>query len=534
MSIRTVRSRRAALAVALPLALVVPAASPAQTLPVDDPVLRRIWSLGMDSTQTPRLLQALTDSIGPRLTGTPEYAAGSRWLIDTYRRWGITARQERYGTWKGWERGVTHVDLVAPRVRTLDAMPLSWSAGTNGRDVDGAVVTIPQLADSAAFSQWLPSVRGKFVLVSFPQPTCRPDENWEKWATPESFARMKSERDSARERFAQNLERTGYALSLGTGTLGRRLEQAGAAGVIASRWSDGWGVNKVFHARTERVPSLDMSCEDYGMLHRMADAAQGPRLRVRSTARATGTVPTFNTVAEIRGGERPDEYVMLSAHFDSWDGATGATDNGTGTVTMLEAMRILRTAYPRPKRTIVVGHWASEEQGLNGSRAFVAAHPEIVRGLQALFNQDNGTGRVSNVSAFGLVGAGEAWGRWASRLPEEISQHIRYSFPGSPSAGGSDHSSFVCAGAPAFMLGSNSWDYGTYTWHTNRDTYDKVSFDDVKNNATLVAMLVYLASEDPEATGRARRVMPVVARTGQQAQWPECRPPVARWEDYTR
>jgi hypothetical protein len=113
---------------------------------------------------------------------------------------------------------------------------------------------------------------------------------------------------------------------------------------------------------------------------------------------------------------------------------SGATDNGTGTVTMLEAMRLLRAAYPRPKRTILVGHWTSEEQGLNGSRAFVEDHPEVVRGLQALFNQDNGTGRIENVSPAGLVGAGEAWGRWASRVPSDLTRSVRFTFPGSPPA----------------------------------------------------------------------------------------------------
>jgi hypothetical protein len=175
-----------------------------------------------------------------------------------------------------------------------------------------------------------------------------------------------------------------------------------------------------------------------------------------------------------------------------------------------------------------VGHWASEEQGLNGSTAFTEDHPEVMKGLQALFNQDNGTGRVSSVSASGIVGAGEAWGRWASRLPQEIAQFITYSFPGTPSAGGSDNASFVCYGAPAFGLGSNSWNYGTYTWHTNRDTYDKVSLDDLRNNATLVAMLVYLASEDPQTVGRERRV------TTAASPWPTCTKAIRRWSDYTR
>lgn len=529
----TRRYRLPRAAVAAPLAAVLaaalaPASAAAQTLPVDDPVLRRIWSLGMDSSQASALLQTLSDSIGPRLTGTPQMRAANEWAVATYARWGVPARNERVGTWRGWRRGTSHVELVQPRPRTLEATLLAWSAGTKGRDVTGAVVVLPDLADSAAFARWLPQARGKFVLVSAPEPTCRPDDNWERWATPASLARMRAERDSARRAWEARVRRTGHSLSLGTGSLGRRLEQAGAAGVVASYWSRGWGVNKVFFSRNELAPAIDVSCEDYGLLYRLADRGQGPVLRVRSDAEIGADVPTFNTVAELRGSERPDEYVLLSAHFDSWDAGSGTTDNGTGTVTMMEAMRILKAAYPRPKRTILVGHWASEEQGLNGSRAFTEDHPEVVRGLQALFNQDNGTGRVVNISASGLVGAGEAWGRWASRLPQEITQFIDFSFPGSPSGGGSDNASFICYGAPAFSLGSSSWDYGTYTWHTNRDTYDKISPDDLKNNATLTAMLAYLASEDAQTVGRDRRVMAA------GAQWPACARAIRSWSEYTR
>jgi carboxypeptidase Q len=226
---------------------------------------------------------------------------------------------------------------------------------------------------------------------------------------------------------------------------------------------------------------------------------------------------------------------MLSAHFDSWDGASGATDNGTGTITMLEAMRILRKAYPRPKRTILVGHWSGEEQGLIGSRAFAADHPEVVRGLQALFNQDNGTGRVVNISGSGLLAASGNYARWLAQLPGEITRHFtNVSFPGNPPGGGSDHASFICHGAPAFGLGALSWDYGTYTWHTNRDTFDKIVFDDLKNNATLVAMLAYLASEDPERVPRDRRVMPANPRTGAPGAWPVCQSPPRSSAGWTR
>jgi Zn-dependent M28 family amino/carboxypeptidase len=215
--------------------------------------------------------------------------------------------------------------------------------------------------------------------------------------------------------------------------------------------------------------------------------------------------------------------VILSAHFDSWDGGSGATDNGTGTVTMMEAMRILKAAYPNPKRTILVGHWNSEEQGLNGSRAFVADHPEIVDNVQAVFNQDNGTGRVANISMQGFSGAAPYFATWFAKIPQEITGDIELRIPGTPGGGGSDYASFVCADAPAFGLSSLSWDYGTYTWHTNRDTFDKLVMDDVKNNATLTAMLAYLASEDQDRLPRDKAILPLNPRTGQQMTWPVCR-----------
>ena len=126
-----------------------------------------------------------------------------------------------------------------------------------------------------------------------------------------------------------------------------------------------------------------------------------------------------------------------------------------------------------------------------------------MKGLQALFNQDNGTGKIMNVSATGLLGAGANIAGWFSRLPGAITQGMNLSFPGTPAGGGSDNASFACYGAPGFGLGSEDGDYGSYTWHTGRDTYDKVIADNLKRNATLTAMLAYLASEDP-ATGPAR------------------------------
>src|SRR5262249_20959281 len=248
-------------------------------------------------------------------------------------------------------------------------------------------------------------------------------------------------------------------------------------------------------------------CEDYGLLFRLAQNNQGPVVELTAESQALGEVPVFNVIGEIKGGQLPNEYVMLSAHFDSWDGGSGATDNGTGTITMMEAMRVLKRAYPNPRRTILVGHWSGEEQGLNGSRRHVKDHPEVRNRLQALFNPDNGTGRIENMSASGFPDASAALARYLARVPADITRNIKFSFPGNPSGGGTDHASFVSCGAPGFGLGSGDWDYGRYTWHTNRDTYDKISFDDVKNNAPLAAMLVYLADQDTVRMSRERRTV---------------------------
>src|SRR5258705_4994021 len=187
---------------------------------------------------------------------------------------------------------------------------------------------------------------------------------------------------------------------------------------------------------------------------------------------------------------------------------------------MMEAMRILKKIYPNPKRTIIVGHWGSEEEGLNGSRAFVEDHPEIVKNIQAVFNQDNGTGRVAILSGQGLLNSYEYLTRWLSKVPSGIRDSIKTTFPGTPGGGGSDFASFLAVGAPAFSLSSLQWSYGTYTWHTNRDTYDKIVFDDVRNNAILAAILAYMASEDPEKASRERSVLGINPTTGDKMALP--------------
>jgi len=445
--------------------------------------------------------------------GTPNTKAAQDWLVKTYTSFGVTAKNEQYGTWRGWVRGHSHIDLIAPRQRTLEGQMVGYSPGTGGKNVDAEPILMPQFADSNDFVKWLPQAKGKLVMASVTKESCRPNSEWLTYSYPQSIAR----RDTANRQFATYGRGTGYNLALGGGSLSQRLDKAGVAGLITSRPKDEIGTMEIFETYSTVVPTIALSCEDYGLVYRLAQNNQHPKLRINLDGKLLGEQPVFNTVATIPGGAKASEYVLLSAHFDSWDGSSGATDNGTGTITMLEAMRILKQVLPHPQRTIVAGHWTGEEEGEVGSKAFSEDHPDVVTGLQGVFNQDNGTGRIARVGAGGLPSGAQHLTEWLSKVPNVFQQQVGFTGqpmqPGGPAGGGSDDYSFSCYGAPTFGLGALSWDYNSVTWHTERDTYDKVVFDDLKSNATLTAMLAYLASEDP---GRVTSIDPDSARRAVQ------------------
>ncbi|HEY6218848.1 MAG TPA: M28 family peptidase, partial [Gemmatimonadaceae bacterium] len=377
------------------------------TFPTSDPVIKQIWAEGMDNSRTSQLAQVLFDSIGPRLTGSPGIKSASDWVISQYKSWGIEARREQYGTWRGWRRGYSHIDLIKPRVRSLEGTMLAWSPGTKGVPVTAPVIILPKFKDSTEFVKWLPQARGKIVLLSPALPTCRPAEDWARWGTAETVAREDSAvtrvlnewavmGDTITNADGQRVFRadssklyrgTGYSLALGTGTLGLRLEKAGVAGMISSRskitfpntnpplnaagggggrggrggggrgagggpmnargggpsmpadpaggrggLAGGWGTIEIFETYNKIAPAVTLVCEDYSLLYRLAENHEGPTVRLDLDASLLGEVPAFNTIGVIKGTEKPNEYVMLSAHFDSWDGSSGATDNGTGTL----------------------------------------------------------------------------------------------------------------------------------------------------------------------------------------------------------
>jgi Zn-dependent M28 family amino/carboxypeptidase len=189
---------------------------------------------------------------------------------------------------------------------------------------------------------------------------------------------------------------------------------------------------------------------------------------------------------------------------------------------MLEAMRILRAAYPKPKRSIIAGHWSGEEEGDIGSAAYAADHPDVIKGMQVLLNQDNGTGQIDTVRSVGFIDAPASFATWMSRMPGDVTRGVSIDVPGFAHDESTDSDAFACRDAPAFFLNSSDWDYNDYTWHTNRDTFDKISWAAVKKNATLIAMLAYEASEDANRVSRARRTPPKNAETGAVIAPPTC------------
>jgi len=419
--------------------------------------------------------------------------------------------------------------LIAPRVRVLEATQLAWSPSTPPGGVTGDVVSIPtatEVGDSGGFARWLTTIKGKFVLLAFPEPTCRPDTSWKAWASPASYAALRASRDSASAEWDRRFDVAGHQ----PGALRARIGSAGVAGILVSRWSRGWGVDKIMAAGTDTGPIFDVSCEDYSLLARLVTHGQHPRLHAEAGSTLAPTEsPVYNVIASIQGQGHADQYVMLSAHLDSWDAGSGATDNGTGTIIMLEAMRLLAKAYPHPRRTILVGHWSGEEQGTLGSGAFAVDNPNVLSGLQALFNQDNGTGNIDSVDTQGFIDAPAAFARWMARMPADITAGITIEEPGLARREDTDSDPFACRGALGFSLNSGDWDYTDYTWHTSRDTYDKIDFDQVKRNATLVALLAYEASEDPERISRARRLPPTDPHTNRIIEAPACEPTPRSW-----
>jgi hypothetical protein len=493
-------------------------------------MLSRIRKEAMERSQIMKTMHMFTDLYGPRLTGSPNHKAAAEWAVKQMTAWGLENAHLEPWNFKhpGWlnERLTAH--LISPVKDPLVCEVLAWTPSTKGMVQASAYqlilpdrVTQDQL--KIFFTNYKAKVRGKIVLVGKPAslpvnlnppskrtsdeqaqqrygPNARPFPTPSPTPTPAPNAPKPLTNRQINEQLDAFLKESGALVRVNDA--GREFRQIRAFNNAT------FDVNKV-------VPTVVMSNEDFGRIARILNDGTDVVLEFNIVNRVYPEGSTsYNTVAEIRGTDKADEVIMLGGHLDSWHAATGATDNAIGCAIMMEAARILKTLGVQPRRTIRVALWSGEEQGLLGSLAYVKEHfgsfeapkPGYEK-FGGYFNIDSGTGRVRGAGVFGPP-------ETANIMREILEPFKSDGVVGAVTTrsrrlGGSDHTSFNEAGLPGIGMGQDPIEYGTHTWHTNLDTYERILEDDVKKDAMVVAWAVYkLAMRDDLLPRFAKSDMP--------------------------
>ena len=495
-------------------------------------MLSRIRKEAMEHSQIMKTMHMFTDLYGPRLTGSPNHKAAAEWAVKQMTAWGLeNAHLEPWDfRHPGWlnERLTAH--LISPVKDPLVCEVLAWTPSTKGTVQANAYhlvlpdrVTQDQL--KIFFNNYKTKVRGKIVLIGKPaslpvnlnppakrltdeQAEQRYGPNARPFAfptpsptpTPEVNAPKPLTNRQVNEQLDAFLKENGALVRVNDA--GREFRQ------IRAFNNQTFDVNRV-------VPTVVMSNEDFGRIARILNDGTDVVLEFNIVNHVYPEGSTsYNTVAEIPGTDKADEVIMLGGHLDSWHAATGATDNAIGCAIMMEAARILKTLGVKPRRTIRVALWSGEEQGLLGSQAYVKEHFGSFESQKpgyekfgGYFNIDSGTGRVRGAGVFGPPEA-------ANILREILEPFKNDGVVGAVTTrsrrlGGSDNTSFNEAGLPGIGMGQDPIEYGTHTWHTNLDTYERILEDDVKKDAMVVAWSVYqLAMRDDLLPRFAKGDMP--------------------------
>ena len=495
-------------------------------------MLSRIRKEAMERSQIMKTMHMFTDVYGPRLTGSPNHKAAADWAVKQMTAWGLENAHLEPWDFKhpGWlnERLTAH--LVSPVKDPLVCEVLAWTPSTKGAVQASAYQLI--LPDRPAQEQLTlvlnnlkTKVRGKIVLVGKPA------------SLPVNLnppAKRQTD-EQAQQRYGPNARPFNFPTPSPTPTpapnapkpltnrqvdeqLDTFLKESGALVRVNDAGREFRQI-RAFNNRTfdvnKVVPTVVMSNEDFGRISRILADGTDVVLEFNIVNRVfpEGAM-SYNTISEIRGTDKADEVIMLGGHLDSWHAATGATDNAIGCTIMMEAARILKTLGVQPRRTIRVALWSGEEQGLLGSQAYVKEHfgsfEEPKAGYEKFggyFNIDSGTGRVRGANVFGPSGA-------ADILREILAPFKDDGVAGAAASrsrrlGGSDNTSFSQAGLPGIGMGQDPIEYGTHTWHTNLDTYERILEDDVKKDAMVIAWAVYqLAMRDEMLPRFSKSEMP--------------------------
>jgi hypothetical protein len=496
---------------------------------------------GTENSQIMRTMHFLTDLYGPRLTGSPNHKSAAEWAVKQMESWGL--KNGRLEPWEfghpGWLNEKLSAHITSPVKDALVCEALAWTPGTNGAVIGRAIqLILPERPTKdqldAYFATVKEQVRGKIVLVgnhqllpvTFNLPYKRRDEQEARSQynpdnpTPSPFAALAAASPTPTP--GPNQPRP-----LSSNQVNEALEQFLLAAGAVVRVNDAGrehGQIRAFNNRTfdisKAVPTVIMRNEDFGRVARLIAHGTPVELEFDIVNRTFPEGRTsYNVVAEIPGTDRKDEVVMLGGHLDSWHAATGATDNAIGCAVMMEVARILRAVGARPRRTIRVALWSGEEQGLLGSKAYVKEHfgsfespkPEYAK-FNGYFNIDSGTGRVRGASVFGPPEAATVLRR-VLREFEDLNVEGAIATT-SRRTGGSDHTSFNEAGLPGIGMGQDPIEYGTHTWHTNLDTYERIVEDDAKASAIVIAAAVYHLAYREEMLPRfTKDKMPAPVRT---------------------
>ncbi len=483
----------------------------------------------MENSQIMRTLHFFSDVHGPRLTGSPNHKAAADWAVKQMLAWGFdNARLEAWDFGHpGWINERASGFITAPAQDSLVFEVLAWTPGTNGAVRGQAFqLNLPPRPTQEELTVYFNSIRaniaGKMILmgkpavipVNFNPPPKRIDD--------ETLRRRFDPNNPAPQQFPNPTAPTTpvvpKANQLTPAQIGEQIDKFLLDNRAAVRINDAGrehGQIRAFNNRTfdvaKVVPTVVMRNEDFGRISRLLDDKTSVSLEfdIRNKTFPEGTI-SYNTIGEIIGTDKKDEVIMLGGHLDSWHAATGATDNAIGCAIMMEAARILKTIGVKPRRTIRVALWSGEEQGLLGSQAYVKEHfgsfenpkPGYEK-FGGYFNIDSGTGRARGMSVFGTTEA-------ANILREAVAPFAEYGVLGAISTksrglGGSDHTSFNQAGLPGIGVQQDPIEYGTHTWHTNLDTYERIVEDDVKKSAAVIAAAVHALAMRDELLPRYKR-----------------------------
>jgi len=478
-----------------PVTLVVEKAEKKEE-PKPDPIVEMdkkiLEQVKADKDQLKTDLTYLTTQIGPRLTGSPQLDTASHWTEQQFKGLGLeNAHLESWAIANSWTRGVATGRVVSPAEHVLAVAQAGWSPATNGT-VKGELIGI-EAEKPEDLEKYKGKLSGKIVIVGRPKEMEPP---MDPILTPWGQGSLPLNHPKGQENFdyrAYMKMRMELAKFL--------VDEKALATLSASEKSFGllnMGSSSRGDYKPTGVPSAFVARADYEQLWRLLDAGGPVQVELNlGGSFSEKPVDVYNTVAEIRGTEKPDEVVILGAHLDSWDLGTGATDNGTGSMAVLEAARALQKLGVRPKRTIRFVLFTGEEQGLNGSKAYVQAHKDELSKISGVLVHDTGTGKVLTIGLMGNYNVRET----IDRVMYPLAQPVGFMEPTLRSEGGSDHVPFDQAGVPGFWCVQEVADYDKMH-HSQADVLDHVRWDDLTEGAQVLAVFAYNVAELPEMLPR--------------------------------